>query len=85
MGRTVRFSHLESELQRLSYPISRNAAATEFDDVTVLFTKGEKNLGQLVSQTEQEEYESVEDLDAEINNVLPREAVGEPYQSEGEG
>lgn len=85
MARTVNFSHLESELQRLSYPVSRTAAAEELDDVTVQFAEGEKNLGKLVSQTEQEGYESAEDLEVEINNVLPREAVGEPYQSEGEG
>ncbi|SIQ79306.1 hypothetical protein SAMN05421858_0421 [Haladaptatus litoreus] len=85
MARSVKFSHLESELQRLSYPVSREEATEKLDDVTVLFAEGEENLGKLVSQTEQEEYDSVEDIDAEINNVLPREAVGEPYQSEGEG
>ncbi|WP_266075421.1 DUF5789 family protein [Haladaptatus caseinilyticus] len=85
MAHTVKFSHLESELQRLSYPVSRDEAAEALDDVTVLFAEGQENLGELVAQTEQDEYESVEDIDAEINNVLPREAVGEPYQSEGEG
>ncbi|WP_435151929.1 DUF5789 family protein [Haladaptatus sp. DFWS20] len=85
MARTVNFSHLESELQRLPYPVSRDEATEILDDVTVQFAEGEENLGELVAQTEQEMYESVEDIDAEINNVLPREAVGEPYQSEGEG
>ncbi len=85
MVRRVKFSHLESTLDELSYPVSRDEATAELDDVTVLFAEGEENLGELIAQTEQEEYESVEDIDAEINNVLPREAVGEPYQSEGEG
>ncbi|WP_458184955.1 DUF5789 family protein [Haladaptatus sp. NG-WS-4] len=85
MSRTVKFSHLESTLDQLDYPVSRDEASTELDDVTLVLAEGEENLGELVSQTEQESYRSAEDLEVEINNVLPREAVGEPYQSEGEG
>ncbi|WP_458206945.1 DUF5789 family protein [Haladaptatus sp. NG-SE-30] len=85
MARTVKFSHLASTLQQLDYPVSRSEATAELDDVTLVLAEGEENLGELVSQTEQETYRSAEDLEVEVNNVLPREAVGEPYQSEGEG
>ncbi len=78
-------SQLEDTLDELSYPIARDDAAIEFEDVTVLLADGEANLGELVSETGSDSFTSREDLESEIQNVLPREAVGEPYQSEGEG
>ena len=85
MGREVKLSRLESVLDELSYPITRSDAATEMEDVTVLFADGEENLGALISETNDDSYSSREDLESEIHNVLPVEAVGEPGQSEGEG
>ena len=85
MGREVKLSRADSLLSELSYPVSREVAAETFEDVTVTFADGEANLGELISETPAEEFESFEELRDEINNTLPREAVGEPYQSEGEG
>jgi len=85
MGREVKLSRVDSVLTELSYPVDRETAAGEFEDVTVTFADGERNLGALVAETPADEYASVEELRDEINNTLPREAVGEPYQSEGEG
>ncbi|UPV73276.1 hypothetical protein M0R89_12050 [Halorussus limi] len=85
MAREVKLSHVESMLGELSYPIARETAASEFEDVTLLLADGERNLGELIADVPAEEFESNEELQSEINNVLPREAVGEPYQSEGEG
>ena len=85
MAREVKLSRIDDVLDELSYPIPRDDAAIELEDVTVLFADGEANLGELVSETGSDAYTSPEDLQSEINNVLPREAVGEPYQSEGEG
>ena len=85
MGREVKLSRVDSVLTDLSYPASRETAAREFEDVTVTFSDGEENLGALIAETPADEYDSFEELRDEINNTLPREAVGEPYQSEGEG
>ncbi|MFC6904946.1 DUF5789 family protein [Halalkalicoccus tibetensis] len=85
MAREIKMSQLEDTLDELSYPIARDDAAIEFEDVTVLLADGEANLGELVSETGSDSFTSREDLESEIQNVLPREAVGEPYQSEGEG
>ena len=85
MGREVKLSRVESVLGELSYPVSREDAAGEFEDVTLLHANGELNLGELVAGTSAEEFESVDDISTEIENALPRDAVGEPYQSEGEG
>ncbi|WP_440007402.1 DUF5789 family protein [Halomicrococcus sp. SG-WS-1] len=85
MARTVKLSHVDTVLGELSYPLSQDEAVRELDDVTVELADGERNLGDLVSRANEDEFDSMDDLANEINNTLPREAVGEPYQSEGEG
>lgn len=81
----VKLSRIETVLTDLDYPIAPDQAATELEDVTLLLADGERNLGDLVEQIDIVRFESMADLESELNNVLPREAVGEPYQSEGEG
>ena len=81
----VKLSRVESVLEELEYPITNEEAAAELQDVTLLLADGERNLGALIEQSDSDRFESMDDLESELNNVLPREAVGEPYQSEGEG
>jgi hypothetical protein len=85
MAREVKLSRVQSVLGELSYPATRATAASEFEDVTLLLADGERNLGEIIAKVPDEEFASTDELHAEINNALPREAVGEPYQSEGEG
>ena len=81
----VKLSRLETVLSDLEYPISRERASDELEDVTVLLADGETNLGDVVSETGSESFESVDELGSEVYGALPIEAVGEPFQSEGEG
>jgi uncharacterized protein YceH (UPF0502 family) len=81
----IKLSRIDSVFADLEYPIERDRAAAELEDVTLLLADGERNLGALVDRSERDRFESVDDLRTELHNVLPREAVGEPYQSEGEG
>ncbi|MGQ3411799.1 DUF5789 family protein [Natrinema sp. LN54] len=81
----VKLSRVESVLADLEYPVTNERAATELGATTLLLADGERNLGALIEQSGSDRFESVEDLESELHNVLPREAVGEPYQSEGEG
>ncbi|SEW22399.1 DUF5789 family protein [Natrinema salifodinae] len=81
----VKLSRVETVLDDLDYPASNDQAAAEFEDVTLLLADGERNLGDLVERIDSDRFESVDDLKSALHNVLPREAVGEPYQSEGEG
>ncbi|PGF15411.1 hypothetical protein CP556_04215 [Natrinema sp. CBA1119] len=81
----VKLSRIESVLEDLEYPITNDRAAAELEDVTLLLADGERNLGTLIERSGSDRFESMDDLESELNNVLPREAVGEPYQSEGEG
>ncbi|WP_336023551.1 DUF5789 family protein [Halobellus salinisoli] len=84
MGREVKFSHVREALETLEYPIDRANAADEFADVTLLLADGSENFGELIEETSSDRFESAEDLESELHNTLPREAVGEPYQSEGD-
>ncbi|MFP9193698.1 hypothetical protein [Natronosalvus vescus] len=81
----VKLSRVEQILEELPYPVSRAEAASAFDDVTLLLADGETNLGDAIADTHSDEYDSADALEDSLYNVLPREAIGEPYQSEGEG
>jgi uncharacterized protein YceH (UPF0502 family) len=81
----VKLSRIDDAFERLEYPIDADAAAAELEGITLLLADGERDLGELVGRTDRDRFESVDDLETELHNVLPREAVGEPYQSEGEG
>ena len=85
MGRTTRLSRVNDVLDDLDYPVMRDDAADELADVTLELADGEANLGELISDTQSDSFESADELEAGLNNALPREAVGEPYQSEGDG
>ncbi|RKD95697.1 DUF5789 family protein [Halopiger aswanensis] len=82
---SVKLNQVESVLEDLEYPVTRDEAAAAYDDVTLVLAEGERNLGDLISKSSDDQFDSVDDLESELHNVLPREAVGEPYQSEGEG
>jgi hypothetical protein len=84
MSERVKLSRVESTFERLDYPVTRDDAAAELVDVTVTFADGEANLGELVSEVGSDAFHSPDELFAELQNVLPVEAVGEPGQSDGD-
>jgi len=84
MSERVKLSRVESLFEQLDYPVTRDDAAAEFADVTVTFADGEANLGELVSEVGSDAFHGPDELFAELQNVLPIEAVGEPGQSEGD-
>lgn len=84
MARDVRFSEVEGTLQGLEYPVSRESAASQLADVKLILADGETNLGELIGSAGDDEFESPDDLLAGLHNTLPRSAVGEPYQSDGD-
>ncbi|ELY42532.1 DUF5789 family protein [Natronorubrum sulfidifaciens] len=85
MGQAVKLNGLETVLEDLDYPITQTAAVDQCDDVTLILAEGEVNLGETVADSGGDTFESMDDLETEVFNLLPRNAVGEPYQSEGEG
>lgn len=85
MSREVKLSRVQRVFAELDYPTSRETAASRFEDVTLLLADGETNLGATVGDLPTERFDTADDLEAEVYGSLPRNAVGEPYQSEGEG
>lgn len=84
MTRTIRLNRIDGVLDELEYPVEPSTVATECDDVTVRLADGEVNLGATVSGSTATEFVSAEDLTEELMSLLPRRAVGEPFQSDGD-
>jgi hypothetical protein len=84
MVREIEFGEISTLLDDIEYPLARSAAAEEFSDVTLVLADGKADLGTLISETTNETFESASDIETALHNVLPRRAVGEPYQSEGD-
>lgn len=83
----VKLSRLEARLERLDYPVTREAAAERLADTTLLLADGEADLAAVVGDAgaPDDRFESAADLRDEVYGALPTAAVGEPGQSEGEG
>jgi hypothetical protein len=81
----IKTAEIGEHLDGLDYPLERAAAADRCSDVTVQLAEGEENLGDLVAGATRDSYDSSEELLVDVQNQLPRNAVGEPFQSEGEG
>ena len=84
MAREVKLNHVSETLEQLEYPIDRSTASKELEDVTLVLADGEANLGELIGKSTRDTFNSAEGIESELHNTLPREAVGEPYQSEGD-
>ena len=80
----IHLNDLREAIEELSYPIERHTAAASFEDVTVLYADGDEPLGDLVARVPSSEFASAEELEAEILQSAPVEAIGEPGQSEGD-
>jgi len=78
-------SDLRTHLEQFDYPSDRDELADACGDVTLQLAEGERNLGSLFGDADTDRFDSADDAYTAVQNQLPREAVGEPYQSEGEG
>ena len=85
MSREAKLSELDEVLDDLDYPATVDDVQRECGDVTLVLADGTENLGDLVADSSDDQFDSRDDLANEVMNLLPRHAVGEPYQSEGEG
>lgn len=84
MVREIEFGDISTLLDDVKYPLAQSAAAEEFSDVTLVLADGKADLGKLISETTSETFESANDIETALHNVLPRRAVGKPYQSDGD-
>lgn len=85
MAQKIKLNELAEYLEAFDYPIDRATAAEHSQNTTLVLADGEQDLNELLEQSNADEFDSENDLETEVFNLLPRNAVGEPYQSEGEG
>ena len=85
MSREVKLNELTALLDDAAYPLSVQTAREEFDDVVLVYADGTEPLPEVLSRVEDQQFDSTDDAQSSIMNVLPVEGVGEPGQSEGEG
>lgn len=78
MARDVDLRRVGTVLSELSYPVLRPDAAAELADVTVQFPDGEQNLGELVSETRDDSYDSAAELATELRETSPVEGLPDP-------
>lgn len=84
MTREVKLGELDAVLADLDYPTSPAAVRRACDDVTLVLADGTENLGDVVAESSAGSFDSADELRSEVMGLLPRHAVGEPYQSEGD-
>ena len=80
----VKLSRVRERFEDLDYPVTRADAAVAFDDVTLTFADGDRNLGLVISEVGADTFESPDDMFEEVQSHLPMEALGEPGQSDGD-
>lgn len=85
MGETYKLNELRSFLETVSYPLSKAVAKEEAKGVTLQYADGDEPLNDVIARINSEAFATVDELETEIFNALPTEAVGEPGQAEGEG
>ncbi|MFW5940076.1 MAG: hypothetical protein ACOCSD_05500 [Halolamina sp.] len=84
MDREIKLNELRDTLAELDYPVDRAAAVDACEGVTLLLADGTEPLAGVVADSGEDRFESAADLESEVMSTLPRHAVGEPYQSEGD-
>lgn len=84
MTREVKLNQLDSALKSIDYPCTHETAVSEGNDITLALVGGRATLSDVIARSSDDMYETQEELTLEILNLLPRLAVGEPYQSEGD-
>ena len=85
VDREIKLNELDAALAELDYPIDRAAAVDACEGVTLLLADGTEQLADVIADSGAERFDSAEDLASEVMSTLPQHAVGEPYQSEGDG
>lgn len=84
MTESVKLNRLDRTLATFDYPLAREAAVRAGADVTLVLAEGETNLGETIAAATDTEFSSADDLHAAVMSHLPRNAVGEPFQSDGD-
>lgn len=81
---TIRLNRISTVLSSFDYPLSPAAVARDCDEVVVELAEGTVDLGETIQESHADQFTSAGDLELEFMSLLPRHAVGEPFQSDGD-
>jgi len=84
MEAEVRLNRIERVLEPLDYPITPPAVTEACGGTVVRLAEGTVSVSDVMAQSNADAFVSSEDLKEEFQSLLPRNAVGEPYQSDGD-
>jgi len=84
MTESIRLNRIGTVFSGLSFPVSPSRVTSECGDLTVRLADGSVTVGEVIQQSGTDRFTSSDDLELEFLNLLPRSAVGEPFQSDGD-
>ena len=84
MNEEIRLNRIDDVLAALEYPIAPPAVTDACGKTVVQFAEGTVSTGEVIEQSNADRFESSSDFEMELLGLLPRNAVGEPYQSDGD-
>lgn len=85
MPKSVKLSELDAAIDDHDYPTDREDVLDSYGELRLQLADGEVTVQEVLSDSSVTHFENASDLASELFAFLPREAVGEPYQSEGDG
>ena len=81
MNEEIRLNRIATAFEDLEYPVRPQAAC---EGVVVRLAEGTVEIDEVIAESNADQFTSSEDLELEFLNLLPRDAVGEPFQSDGD-
>lgn len=80
----IRLNRIGTAFGELSYPVAAPAVVDACGEVVVRLAEGTVRVGDVIERSSADQFTSSGDLELEFLSLLPRNAVGEPYQSDGD-
>jgi hypothetical protein len=84
MDEQIRLNRIDDVLADLEYPVTPPSVVDACGEVVVRLAEGTVSVGEVIEASSADQFASSEDLELEFMSLLPRDAVGEPYQSDGD-
>jgi hypothetical protein len=84
MNEEIRLNRIATAFEDLAYPVRPPAVAAACEGVVVRLAEGTVEIDEVIAESNADQFTSSEDLELEFLNLLPRDAVGEPFQSDGD-
>lgn len=84
MTTAVKLNEIERVYQNVEFPITRKELLGECGTTTIQLADGTVDFDSVIGESNTDTFYSPDDITTELMNLLPRNAVGEPYQSDGD-